>query len=92
MGHKIIICNMIYFIDRNNTENIIIQLFLNEIGVRETFTICNIKLATVLIRKCVFFFCLVILLKFFEIKFDVLCHVILLRMSFNFALYFRCAL
>ena len=45
---------MTYFIDRNNIENIIIQLFLNEIGVRETFTICNIQLTIVLIQKCVF--------------------------------------
>ena len=51
---EIIILNMIYFIDRNNIENIIIQLFLNEIGVKETFTICSIKLTIVLIQKCVF--------------------------------------
>ena len=51
---EIIILNMIYFIDRNNIENIIIQLFLNEIGVKETFTICNIKLTIVLLPKCVF--------------------------------------
>ena len=39
MDHKIIILIMIYFIDRNNIENIIIQLFLNKIGIKETFTI-----------------------------------------------------
>ena len=54
-GHKIITCNMIhFFIDYNNIENIIVQLFLNKIGVKETFTICNIKLTIVLIQKCVF--------------------------------------
>ena len=51
---EIIILNMIYFIDRNNIENIIIQLFLNRLGIKETFTICNIKLTIVLIQKCVF--------------------------------------
>ena len=36
---KIIILIMIYFIGRNNIENITIQLFLNRIGIKETFTI-----------------------------------------------------
>ena len=30
---------MIYFIDRDNIENIIIQLFLNRLEIKETFTI-----------------------------------------------------
>ena len=36
---KIIILIMIYFIGRNNIENIIIQLFLNRLEIKETFTI-----------------------------------------------------